>query len=71
MFLLSDEFYSETFNHPVPMDLEFAKALSSRSAALDLFKWLSYPCFTDQGKKRVPLFGALGPVRQLGSAKYA
>jgi hypothetical protein len=61
MILLSDEFYREVLNHPIPTDLEAAKALSSCPAALDLFMWLSYRCFTARGRERVPLFGAFGP----------
>jgi hypothetical protein len=60
MIVLSDEFYQEILNHPIPTDLEAAKALSSSSAALDLFMWLSYRCFTARGKERVPLFGDFG-----------
>ena len=71
MIVLSDEFYREILNHPIPTDLEAAKALSSSPAALDLFMWLSYRCFTARGKKRVPLFGDFGLVRQLGSTDYA
>jgi hypothetical protein len=71
MILLSDEFYREVLSHPIPTDLEAAKALSSSPAALDLFMWLSYRCFTARGKERVPLFGDLGLIRQLGSAEYA
>jgi hypothetical protein len=71
MILLSEEFYRETLNHPIPTDLEAAKALSSCPAALEMFMWLSYRCFTARGKERVPLFGAFGLVGQLGSAGYA
>jgi hypothetical protein len=71
MILLSDEFYREVLDHPIPTDLEAAKALSSCPAALDLFMWLSYRCFTARGKERVPLFGAFGFVSQLGNAEYA
>ena len=69
--VLSDEFYREILNHPIPTDLEAAKALSSSPAALDLFMWLSYRCFTARGKERVPLFGDFGLISQLGSADYA
>jgi hypothetical protein len=55
----------------IPTDLETAKALSSSPAALDLFIWLSYRCFTARGRERVPLFGDFGLVSQLGSADYA
>jgi hypothetical protein len=71
MIVLSDEFYSEILDHPIPTDLGAAKALSSSPAALDLFMWLSYRCFTARGKERVPLFGDFGLIRQLGSAEYA
>jgi len=42
LVVLSDEFYGEVVNHPVPTDLEAAKALSSSPAALDFFMWLSW-----------------------------
>jgi Plasmid encoded RepA protein len=71
VIVLSDEFYREVQNHPIPTDLEAAKALSSCPAALDLFMWLSYRCFTARGKERVPLFGDFGLVSQLGSVSYA
>jgi hypothetical protein len=71
LIVLSDEFYSEILNHPIPTDLEAAKALSSSPAALDLFMWLSYRCFTARRKECVPLFGDFGLISQLGSAEYA
>jgi hypothetical protein len=69
--LLSTEFYDEVMGHPVPADLEAAKALSSAPAALDLFMWISYRCFTARGEERVPLFGYFGLQSQLGSVGYA
>ena len=71
MIVLSDEFYREILSHPIPTDLEAAKVLSASPAALDLFTWLSYRCFTARGRERVPLFGELGLVSQLGSTDYA
>jgi hypothetical protein len=71
MIVLSDEFYHEIQNHPIPADIEAAKALSSSPAALDLYMWLSYRCFTAKGKERVPLFGEFGLVSQLGGVEYA
>jgi len=71
MIVLSDEFYREISSHPIPTDLQAAKALSSSPAALDLFTWLSYRCFTARGRERVPLFGEFGLVNQLGSVDYA
>jgi Plasmid encoded RepA protein len=69
--VLSDEFYREILSHPIPTDLEAARVLSSSPAALDLFMWLSYRCFTAKGRERVPLFGNFGLVSQLGSVEYA
>jgi hypothetical protein len=69
--VLSDEFFSEVIGHSIPTDLEAAKALSSSPAALDLFMWLSYRCFTAKGQERVPIFGEFGLANQLGSADYA
>jgi hypothetical protein len=69
--VLSDEFFREVTAHSIPTDLEAAKALSSSPAALDLFIWLSYRCFTARGPERVPIFGDFGLASQLGSADYA
>jgi Plasmid encoded RepA protein len=71
MIVLSDEFYREVTRHSIPTDLEAAKALSSAPAALDLFMWLSYRCFTAKGQERIPVFGDFGLAAQLGSADYA
>jgi hypothetical protein len=69
--ILSDEFYREILEHPIPADLEAAKALSCSPAALDLFMWLSYRCFTAKGNERISIFGDFGLASQLGSAEYA
>ena len=64
-------FFKEIMSHPIPTDMEAAKALSCSPAALDLFMWLSYRCFVAKGRERVPLFGDFGLVNQLGSSDYA
>ena len=69
--VLSDEFFREVTTHSIPTDLEAAKALSSAPAALDLFMWLSYRCFTAKGQERIPIFGDFGLAAQLGSVYYA
>jgi hypothetical protein len=69
--VLSPEFFKEILDHPIPTDMEAAKALSCSPAALDLFTWLSYRCFVAKGRERVPLFGDSGLVSQLGSADYS
>ena len=69
--VLSDEFFREVTTHSIPTDLEAAKALSCAPAALDLFMWLSYRCFTAKGQERIAIFGDFGLAAQLGSADYA
>jgi hypothetical protein len=71
MIVLSEEFYREIQNHPIPTDLDAAKTLSSSPAALDLFMWLSYRCYSARGRERVPLFGEFGLASQLGCVSYA
>jgi len=71
LIVLSDEFYREITEHPIPTDIEAAKALAGSPAALDLFTWLSYRCFTVRGREQVPLFGEFGLVSQLGSVECA
>ena len=68
--VLTDEFYREIISHPIPTDLEAARALSCSPAALDLFTWLSYRCFVAKTEECIPLFGEFGLVRQLGVAAY-
>jgi hypothetical protein len=60
LIVLTEDFYEEILEHPIPTDLEAAKALSSSPAALDLFTWLSYRCFVAKGEERIPLFGEFG-----------
>ena len=69
--VLSEEFFAEIMSHPIPTDMEAAKALSCSPAALDLFTWLSYRCFIAKGRECVPHFGDRGLVNQLGSSDYS
>jgi hypothetical protein len=69
--VLSPEFYQEIITHPIPTDLQAARALSGSPAALDLYNWLSYRCHIAKREERVPLFGAFGLTAQLGMAEYA
>ena len=70
VIVLSDEFYSEIMNHPIPTDIDAVKVLASAPAVLDLFMWLAYRCFLSKGEERIPLFGAFGLTAQLGSVEY-
>jgi hypothetical protein len=69
--VLSEEFFREIMDYPIPTEMEAAGALSCSPAALDFFMWLSYCCFIARGRECVPLFGAAGLINQLGSRDYA
>ena len=71
MIVLSNEFYQELIAHPVPNDLEAVRVLAASPAVLDLFRWLSYRCFTAKGAESIPLFGDFGLTSQIGSVEYA
>ena len=71
VIVLSDEFYQEVTAHPIPTDLEVVKVLAAAPAALDLYVWLSYRCFTAKGEELIPIFGPFGLVRQIGSVEYS
>lgn len=68
---LSEEFYGEVSNHPVPADLEAIKVLAAAPALLDLFMWLTYRCFVAKGPEAIPLFGPCGLTQQLGCVEYS
>jgi hypothetical protein len=71
VIVLSDEFYQEAISHPIPTDLEAVKVLAAAPAALDLYVWLSYRCFTAKGEEHVPIFGHFGLMQQIGSVEYS
>ena len=71
VIVLSDEFYREVSEHPIPTDLEAVLVLSASPAVLDLFMWLSYRCFSVKNEESIPLSGGLGLSAQLGNAEYA
>lgn len=70
LIVLTEEFYQEVTEHPIPTDLEAAKALSSSPAVRDLFTWLGYRCFVARGEERISLFGEFGLANQLGCVTY-
>ena len=43
---LSEDFFNEIIQHPVPLDLNILKALKRSSLGLDLYLWLTYRTFT-------------------------
>jgi len=66
VIVLSEEFWKEVRDHPIPIDLAVVRALADSPGNLDLYVWLVWRCWTAKGHARVPLFGAEGLVQQLG-----
>ena len=43
--VLSEKFFNEIINHPVPLDMNILKALTRSPIGLDLYVWLNYRTF--------------------------
>jgi hypothetical protein len=71
VIVLSDDFFREVTEHPIPTDLEAVKALSAAPAVLDLYMWLTYRCFKAKETEAIPLFGPFGLANQIGSVQYS
>jgi len=66
VIVLSEEFWKETQEHPIPVDLAVVKALADSPGNLDLYIWLAWRCWTAKGNVSVPLFRTEGLISQLG-----
>ena len=51
---LSETFFNEIINHPVPLDMNTLTALKRSSLGLDLYLWLTYRIFTLLGPLSLP-----------------
>jgi Plasmid encoded RepA protein len=69
---LSEAFFSEIQNHPIPLERRVVAALSNSPGALDLYAWLSWKAWrVTNSPVHVPLFGPQGLAQQLGTVNYA
>ena len=50
---LSEDFFNEIINHPVPLDMNTLTALKRSSLGLDLYLWLVYRTFALRAPKRL------------------
>jgi hypothetical protein len=66
--MLSEEFWNEIQEHPIPVDLTIVKVLADSPGNLDLYVWLVWRCWTAKGPATVPLFGQEGLISQLGNS---
>jgi hypothetical protein len=71
VIVLSEQFWNEIQQHPIPVDLNMVRALAHAPGALDFACWLTWRCFTARMEQRIPLFGETGLISQLGVGNYA
>lgn len=71
--ILSESFWRELQEHPIPIDLNVVQALADAPGNLDFYLWLCLRCFTIPPGKTVhiPLFGQEGLSTQFGSVEYS
>ena len=67
---LSQAFWQELQEHPIPVDAEVVRLLACNPGCLDLYTWLTWRCHQAKGPQRVPLFGPFGLASQLGVQDY-
>jgi hypothetical protein len=68
VIVLSDEFWREIQEHPIPVDLNVVRALADSPGNLDLYVWLVWRCWTTKNRADIPLFGPEGLISQLGNS---
>jgi len=66
VIVLSEEFWREIQEHPIPVDLTVVRTLADSPGNLDLYVWLVWRCWTAKSPVSIPLFGIEGLISQLG-----
>jgi hypothetical protein len=70
--VLSEAFYREIVDHPIPVEREVIAALTHAPGLLDFYVWVAWKSWTVNGHPaRIPLFGANGLCNQLGTTQYS
>ena len=70
---LSEDFFNEIINHPVPLDMNTLTALKRSTLGLDLYLWLVYRIFALRAPLRLPwrlLYGQFGTDPDKASDKF-
>jgi hypothetical protein len=52
VIVLSDEFYREVTEHPIPTDRQAVKLHGAAPAVLDIFMWIAYRCHVAKGEEQ-------------------
>jgi hypothetical protein len=70
--LLSEAFYREIVERPIPVEREVIAAVAHAPGLLDFYVWITWKSWTVNGHPvRIPLFGANGLCNQLGTVQYS
>jgi hypothetical protein len=67
---LSEPFWHEINEHPLPADLNVVRGLANAPGCLDLYLWLVWRCYKLKERTDIPLFGHNGLCTQLGVDQY-
>ena len=67
---LSDSFWKEIQNHPIPVDAEVVKGLSDAPGNLDFYMWLSWRCYKSTTTEYINLCGP-GGLERLGRSRLS
>ena len=68
--VLSDHFFNEIMQHPIPCDLGAVRVLAANASCLDMYIWICYRCYTARQEQSIPLFGRIGLINQVGNGEY-
>lgn len=69
---LSESFFTEITQHPIPVEREAVALLANSPGALDFYVWLAWKCWSVRSEVAcVPLFGYHGLASQLGCGDYS
>jgi Plasmid encoded RepA protein len=66
--MLSEEFWNEIQENPIPVDLTIVKALADSPGNPALYVWLVWRCWTAKGPATMPLFEQECLISQLGNS---
>ena len=69
--VLSEVFWRELAEHPIPVDQDVVRGLAHAPGVLDFYMWLSWRSHAATAVARVPLIGEFGLSNQLGSLEYS
>jgi len=69
---LSEGFYEEVNQHPIPVERQAIAVLANAPGLLDFYVWVVWKAWTVKATPvRIPLFGSQGLQAQLGAASYS